>query len=519
MDAVQIHAVLQALRPLLMGARLEGVSGKGRRLLLAWRPRRGSGAPKRFTLAVDLTPRAAYPLAPAPSVPDQPPESGSPFAARLNHKLKSAHCHALDQLHGDRILRLRLEKRDVTGERESMTLLLELFGARPQLLLLGADDRFIDGSHRGVLDDATALQPGEAYAPPPPPDGPPPLLREATTATVEDAFGETSALWLHRTPKGTLPYPVRLSRLDPDPEAGEAGWLDTIARLTREAVLESRRRTARQRVKALRKKSVQRLKNLHGDQARYAPFEQYLAWGQGLLALGKPLPPGAVEAVIIDYHREPPEEIAVPLAGKGSAAREAEHFFHLYKKGKRGLATIEKRLTACRAEVEKWRSWEAALEDPDDDPEALLSLLEEVLPGRRKQKTPSRKKGDGGHSEPRTIHVGGATILIGRSGPGNHHLTFRLAKPRDHWLHVKDYPGSHVVVKVPGGEPGEEVLLRAAALAAFFSRCKEGGKVPVDVTRRKYVQPIPGAAPGQVTYSHQKTLLVVPRGPGENEEA
>ena len=89
----------------------------------------------------------------------------------------------------------------------------------------------------------------------------------------------------------------------------------------------------------------------------------------------------------------------------------------------------------------------------------------------------------------------------------NDQLT-RTAEPSDTWLHVKDMPGSHVIVCAR--QPAPDTLRLAAQLAAYFSKGKNSSQVPVDYTLRKYVKKPSGTKPGFVIYTHQSTLYVTP---------
>ena len=89
----------------------------------------------------------------------------------------------------------------------------------------------------------------------------------------------------------------------------------------------------------------------------------------------------------------------------------------------------------------------------------------------------------------------------------------KLADRNDLWFHVKDIPGSHVIIKSPYVEPNETIIESAAQIAAFFSSAKENIGVSVDYTLRKYVKKPSGAKPGFVTYINQKTIFVKPELP------
>jgi predicted ribosome quality control (RQC) complex YloA/Tae2 family protein len=99
-------------------------------------------------------------------------------------------------------------------------------------------------------------------------------------------------------------------------------------------------------------------------------------------------------------------------------------------------------------------------------------------------------------------------IQVGKNNKQNDYLTHQLASSTDTWLHTKEIPGSHVVIR--SKQVSEQTLLEAAMLAAYFSKGRESSQVPVDYTLIKYVKKPSGARPGFVTYENQKTLYVTP---------
>ncbi len=116
------------------------------------------------------------------------------------------------------------------------------------------------------------------------------------------------------------------------------------------------------------------------------------------------------------------------------------------------------------------------------------------------------------HADPfrRFAAKSGHAILVGRSRTENAHLTFRVARPDDLWFHVKQSPGSHVILSCGKTHPSLEDLLDAAELAVFYSQASHSSMVPVDYTRRKHVRKRPHSEPGQVLYREEKTLYITP---------
>ncbi len=105
-------------------------------------------------------------------------------------------------------------------------------------------------------------------------------------------------------------------------------------------------------------------------------------------------------------------------------------------------------------------------------------------------------------------------ILIGKNNRQNDYLTMHLARKEDLWLHAKEIPGAHVIIR---SQPGQEIppstLEQAARLAAYYSEARNSSKVPVDYTARKNVWKPAKARPGFVLYDNYQTILVNPEAP------
>lgn len=113
-----------------------------------------------------------------------------------------------------------------------------------------------------------------------------------------------------------------------------------------------------------------------------------------------------------------------------------------------------------------------------------------------------------------TFHVDGWEVLVGRSARDNDELTFRIARPRDVWLHAAGYAGSHVVIRIPdtGGDVPRSVVDTAAAWAAWHSKAREArGKVEVHVCRAADIRKPRGVPPGTVELRRFDRVRVYPR--------
>jgi predicted ribosome quality control (RQC) complex YloA/Tae2 family protein len=100
---------------------------------------------------------------------------------------------------------------------------------------------------------------------------------------------------------------------------------------------------------------------------------------------------------------------------------------------------------------------------------------------------------------------------VGKSSANNDLLTMKYAKPHDLWFHVRGASGSHTVLKVHGGDPPPRAVVhQAASIAAYYSKMRNAGNVPVAYCERKHVRKPKGAAAGAVVLEREKTILVKP---------
>lgn len=104
----------------------------------------------------------------------------------------------------------------------------------------------------------------------------------------------------------------------------------------------------------------------------------------------------------------------------------------------------------------------------------------------------------------------GTTIFVGKNNKQNDHLTLRIADYDDIWMHTKNIPGSHVIIKCAGTEVSDVTIYEGAMLAAYFSKSKMSSKVPVDYTKKKNVKKPSGSKPGMVIYETNSTIYVTP---------
>jgi predicted ribosome quality control (RQC) complex YloA/Tae2 family protein len=147
----------------------------------------------------------------------------------------------------------------------------------------------------------------------------------------------------------------------------------------------------------------------------------------------------------------------------------------------------------------------AALENAED----LKSLRNFIDASGLKQEA-SKKENPLPYHE---VLFNGFKIWIGKNAQHNDTLTLKHSFKEDLWLHAKDVPGSHVVIKYQAGKKfPKDVVERAAQLAAFNSKRKTESLAPVAFTPKKFVRKRKGDPAGAVVVEREEVILVEPKG-------
>ncbi len=461
----------------------------------------------------------------------------------LRSHLGGAVLHEVCQWKKDRVLILGFRRVLAAGYAKSYSLVLEGTERQSNVSLVDEKGTILEVARRVYpeVNRYRTLLPGAPYVPPPPlprdasggaPEGVGrPLLRYLQERGEEEEGGRLGNLLGERLyAEGAeplrflwfaLPRGEGLLLLPPEasPVAGEDAFpvCDPLE-ATRSAVflplrdgfLERRRREIRKvlrgRMDALR--SQLRPSDDRGEEP--APIQRYRRWGTLLLAEAHRIPPGATVATVTDWEAPETPEIQVPLIPGLSPVETANEYFSKYRKAWSRHQAGLKRQGFLAAELATLEEQEALLESADRA-EALEELARDL--GVQREVVPKKGPKPPAYRQARVAEAGG-TVYLGESARGNRQLTFRTAKPEDWWFHAQGVPGAHVLFRREDGvdgPPEERVLVRVAALAAWYSRGKGSGKVWVDYTQRKHVRSLPDHGIAGARYSIFKSLLVEPK--------
>lgn len=461
----------------------------------------------------------------------QPP-SPTAFTMQLRRWLQGALFERVTQLQKDRIVRLDFravdpdwepEEEELAAEdspqrapRVAVALVVELTGRHPNWYLLDAKDSIIGQASRESLG-ARTLRPGVVYQPPAAPSNP------EQGASVRWGLEALDPAQFERSAKVEAHYGTQVSAQN----------------------FEELHRALSARLRKRLKRLKRRVGHIEGDLERAESSDAFRRRGELLQAAWGKVERGDKSVQVQDFYDPAMPMVEVPLDPALSLEKNIEYNFHEYRRLKDARAQIEERLLgsmelcdAAAAALQKLEALTKSFGEPDD-PRTLANLppdarnaamraqsaqekeqletlerFEKELISAGTLKPQRKRQPQSGRDKParlpyrkfRSYHD--HTILVGRGAADNDTLTTSVARGRDMWFHARDWPGSHVVLRMDQRkeELKNEDLLDAATLAAWFSRGKNDTLIDVTYTRAKYVRKPKGFPPGRVTVADGATI-------------
>ena len=239
-------------------------------------------------------------------------------------------------------------------------------------------------------------------------------------------------------------------------------------------------------------------------------MEKCRLYGELLTANLHSLKSGTDTAAVDNYYADPVERIAIPLDRQLTPGENAQRYYKKYQKLKaaRDMAIVQREQTLSELNYLEGQLDNLTKCTAENELSELIEELKEQ--GYIKRDKGGKKKMKLAASKPmHFVSSTGADIYVGKNNRQNDELTLHFASPNDIWMHTKNIPGSHVIVK-GASEQDTATMTEAALLAAYYSRARGSENVAVDYTPRKYVKKPAGAKPGMVIYTTNKTAYVTP---------
>lgn len=560
MDGLTLGFIARELQETLRDGRVEKVTQPEKDMLVLLVRAQG----KNHRLLLSAAP--AYPRVHLTQLTYQNPPDAPMFCMLMRKHLQGARLTGIAQLGGDRVLRFTFENRDELGDAAPRELYAELMGRHSNLTLV-MSGRIVDAI-RHVSGDMSRVRqalPGLPFVPPPAQDKMDPAeanapelaarlskaggtLDKALAASVRGLSpvaarelalrlsgrtragiteidvaetAERACALLARLPEMAAPtaqtdgdglltdvLPFPYLSLDPalqKPFPTLSGALDAfLSGRDRRDRMAQKGASLKRLMKTHLERDEKKLSLQEEELTASARMEEYRVAGELLTAQAYLVPRGADRVTLPNFYDPQGGGMDIALDVALTPAQNAQKYFKRYRKARSAqeLAREQREKTLREMSV-----LEQALFDLDScETEADIADVRKTLEENGLARAPGgRKRPKAPDSAPMRFQAAdGTEIVVGKNSRQNDRVT-GAARGQETWLHAKDIPGSHVVIRAES--VSNEALTAAAKLAAWFSKGKGAG-VPVDYTLRKFVKKPGGAAPGFVIYTNQKTLMV-----------
>ena len=238
--------------------------------------------------------------------------------------------------------------------------------------------------------------------------------------------------------------------------------------------------------------------------------DKYKIYGDLLTANMYLLKHGMTEFEAVNYYSENQDTVKIPLQAEKSPSQNAQRYYKLYNKAKVTEKYAAEQYQNAKDELFYLESVLDSLQKAET-PAELTEIKDELSDSGYIPKIKTKQKNNKKSEPLKFTSSDGFEILVGRNNKQNDELTIRRAYSTDIWLHTKNIPGSHTIIRTNGGkEVPDRTITEAAQLAAYYSKAQNSSKVPVDYTAVKNVKKPNGAKPGMVIYDYYNTIYVEP---------
>lgn len=486
-------------------------------------------------------------------IPYANPKTPSKFAMTLRKYLDGAVVNEIEQKENDRVISLSFSSRNELGDLQNIRLIVEMMGRHSNIILINqASDKIIDLVRHVPADQNRyrLLMPGAQYVAPPKQESVDPFDHELILDPENQyspkflqlhyqGLGKDSAVELSERlnqtsePETTFrdffdafnaPLPTQtntdktqyFSAIDYVSEIGEKQSFDSLSDLL-DHFYESKAENDRVQqlggtlihlVKTELKKDQRKVVKLHEELDQTEKADDFRVKGEILTTYLSQVKRGMTSITLPNFYNDN-EPIEISLSNQLSPSKNAQKYFNRYQKLKNSIHYINEQLDETQQEIDYFEGilTQIQIASPKDLNDIQLELQEEGYLRVRHKKNAKKQKIK--VNQPDVFYASdGTKIYVGKNNLQNDQLTLHKAAKKDTWLHAKNVPGSHVIIS--SSDPSDKTLMEAANIAAYFSKSRLSGTVPVDYIEVKRIHKPNGAKPGFVIYTGQKTVYVTP---------
>ena len=558
LDAITLSALTAELKEKLEGGRIDKVQQPERDMLLL--ALRAKGENLRLLLAAGTGNARVHLTESSFENPAEPPM----FCMLLRKHLVGAHISAVYQPDYERLLIIELEGHDEMGFACKKKLVAEMIGRSANVILVDGEGRIVDCMRRMDFggDAQRRMLPGMIYRLPPSQDKPPLLetdsaQRQAMIAGADRQQGPDK--WLLNSFAGLSPLICRElahrcggsfdtlpELLDAFVDSVKAGDLrpyimyedgkprdfsfmpisqygpavssrkeKSFSKLLdsfysqRDRAEQQRRRSHQlfKTVRTVRDRIQRKLASQTEELRRTEDRDEVRKTAELVTANIYRIKKGDRTLECVDYYDPAGGTIRIALDPLKTPQQNAAALFKEYNKLKAARAHLTGLIEEGERQLEYLNSVLELLSLAETEKDISDIRRELIATGYLRRPGGSKTDRSKAQAPWRFVTDDGFEVLAGRSNVQNDELTTKTGRRTDYWFHTQRLHGSHVILRCDGQVPTELAIAQAAAIAAYFSQGREGGKIPVDYTMLRFVRKPSGALPGKVVYTDYRTIV------------
>lgn len=551
-DGLFIHSLLNELTPTLLHGRLSKIYQPfAQDLLLVFRKEH-----RNYQLL--LSANAQYPRFYLTRQSIANPDKAPTFDMVLRKYLEGSILEKIDQIGVDRIVNFHFSSRNELGDQVHLVLSVELMGRHSNVILYNQKDkRIIDLLKRVNPDEnrVRLLLPRAKYQLPPLKSGLNPFKisadefkklkkqyqdpaalaqqisgldgddRQELIGYLEDdddysSFQTFFAQFQQTQPRAFvlltprhkrrifpyLPYHLDMEKESSDPDLNHALAEFYQYQENRDWVKQKASRVERV-VKNEQKKLRHKVVKLRQQLSLAENSEGYRIRGEILNAHLNEVKAGMTRISLPNYYQNN-RPLLIALDPALSPARNAQKYFTRYKKLRDSIKHVQQQIKIAEENIRYFDTVQTAIDNAE--PQDVDQINDELtnLGYIHQQKRHKRRKRITEHNLNKFRLSSGKIVLVGKNNYQNDWLTLKKANKNDYWFHVKNMPGSHVILR--DSQPTARDIQETAEIAAYFSKGKMSAHVQVDYVADKRVKKPKGAKPGFVIYRGQNSIEVTP---------
>lgn len=555
-DGFFTHAIVHELNELLATGRVARIHQPyPAEMILVVRAHRHN-----YNVLISANP--TYPRIQITDVPFKNPPTPTNFTMTMRKFLEGAIISSVQQIDNDRIVQINFTTRDELGDNQELKLVIEIMARHSNISLISVKTGKIIDTIKHVGSDQNryrTLLPGATFIMAPQQEKLNPFIANQAYAQLTHKITDLEELakelqqayqGMGRQTAKELAYELLNSENAPEayqhflrqfnqptPSLVEYvnGKVDftvfppadsqTITNLTSYQTLSElldafyANKSQRDRTKQLAselirvvhnelKKNKNKVKKLNRTLSETEKADDFRIRGEILTTYLRDIKPQSTEVTLPNFYDEN-KPLKIKLSNQLTPSRNAQKYFTKYQKLKKAVSHVNEQLAITNQEIAYLENIQSQIElaNPEDTKEIRLELQQQGY--LRVKNTRNKKKARVQVSKPEAFKSSdGTEILVGKNNLQNDRLSFKIANKNDIWLHVKDIPGSHVIIR--DSDPSEQTIQEAAQLAAYYSKGRESAHVPVDYLPAKLLRKPNGSKPGFVIFEGQTTIYVTP---------